>query len=135
MTARPATSGAIVTSWRSGWRTAWALKCRKSVFPTSIASPTCEASDFLRRATAKRPAPLSEDKDSDNDNYRKETREQLPVLSEPRHPPLAAPLADELYQISEGMTRWGFTRRHGSDSKWRTKEVRHVGSDTIAAGF
>jgi hypothetical protein len=41
----------------------------------------------------------------------------------------------DVYQISEGMTRWGFTNRGASDSRWRTKEVRHVGSDAIAAGF
>jgi integrase len=40
-----------------------------------------------------------------------------------------------LYQIPEGLTHWGFPNRRGSDSRWRTKEVRHVGSDTIAAGF
>ena len=39
------------------------------------------------------------------------------------------------YQIPEGVTRWGFPNRRGSDSRWRTKEVRHVGSDTIAWGF
>jgi hypothetical protein len=37
-----------------------------------------------------------------------------------------------LYQIPEGVTRWGFPNRCRSDSKWRTKEVRHVGSDTVA---
>jgi len=40
-----------------------------------------------------------------------------------------------LYQVREGVTRRGFTNRRGSDSRWRTKEVRHVGSDTNAAGF
>src|SRR5665811_2176974 len=40
-----------------------------------------------------------------------------------------------LYQIPEGVTRWGFPNRCRSDSRWRTKEVRHVGSDTIAVGF
>src|SRR5665811_1387705 len=42
---------------------------------------------------------------------------------------------DLLYQIPEGVTRRGFPNRRGSDSRWRTKEVRHVGSDTIAAEF
>jgi ribose/xylose/arabinose/galactoside ABC-type transport system permease subunit len=40
-----------------------------------------------------------------------------------------------LYQIPEGVTRWGFPNRCRSDSRWRTKEVRHVDSDTIATGF
>jgi hypothetical protein len=40
-----------------------------------------------------------------------------------------------LYQIPGILTRWGFQNRRRSDSRWRTKEVRHVGSDTIAARF
>ena len=30
------------------------------------------------------------------------------------------------YQISEGVTGWGFPNRLGSDSRWRTEEVRHA---------
>ena len=43
--------------------------------------------------------------------------------------------AAALYQIPEGVTRWGFPNQCRSDSRWRTKEVRHVDSDTIATGF
>ena len=41
----------------------------------------------------------------------------------------------QLYQIPEGVTRLGFPNQCRSDSRWRTKEVRHVDSDTIATGF
>jgi transposase len=44
-------------------------------------------------------------------------------------------LARELYQLSEIVTRLGFPSRRESDSGWRTKEVRHVGSYTPAWGF
>src|SRR3974390_2138329 len=40
-----------------------------------------------------------------------------------------------LYQVPEGVTRPGFPNRRGSDSTWRTKEVRHVSSYTPAWGF
>src|SRR5664280_3897574 len=42
---------------------------------------------------------------------------------------------NHLYQIPEGVTRLGFPNQCRSDSRWRTKEVRHVDSDTIATGF
>src|SRR3974377_997947 len=40
-----------------------------------------------------------------------------------------------LYQVPEGLTRRGFPNRRGSDSTWRTKEVRHVSSYTPTWGF
>src|ERR1019366_2008399 len=40
-----------------------------------------------------------------------------------------------LYQIPGILTRCGFPNQRDSDSKWRTKEVRHVDSDTVAWGF
>jgi hypothetical protein len=42
---------------------------------------------------------------------------------------------DALYQVPKNLTRQRFTNQLGSDSTWRTKEVRHVGSATIAPGF
>jgi hypothetical protein len=41
----------------------------------------------------------------------------------------------ELYQISESLTLRRFTNQLGSDSTWRTMEVRHGGSDTVARRF
>jgi hypothetical protein len=40
-----------------------------------------------------------------------------------------------LYQVPKSLTRQRFTNQLGSDSTWRTKEVRHVGFATIAPGF
>src|ERR1019366_1284815 len=40
-----------------------------------------------------------------------------------------------LYQIPGILTRCGFPNQRDSDSRWRTKEVRHVDSDTVAWGF
>ena len=40
-----------------------------------------------------------------------------------------------LYQVPEIVTRGRFPCGCESDSTWRTQEVRHVGSDTIAPGF
>src|SRR3954471_6175344 len=38
---------------------------------------------------------------------------------------LAAATPSALYQVPEGVTRWGFSACGGSDSRWRTREVRH----------
>jgi len=43
--------------------------------------------------------------------------------------------AFDLYQISESLTLRRFTNQLGSDSTWRTVEVRHGGSDSVARGF
>ena len=40
-----------------------------------------------------------------------------------------------LYRVSEILTLGRFPDAHESDSTWRTEEVRHVGSDTIARDF
>src|ERR1019366_5258602 len=40
-----------------------------------------------------------------------------------------------LYQIPKILTRRGFPNQRGSDSTWRTEEVRHVGSYSPAWGF
>src|SRR6516225_10346034 len=37
-----------------------------------------------------------------------------------------------LYRVPEILTLGRFPDAHESDSTWRTQEVRHVGSDTIA---
>jgi len=41
----------------------------------------------------------------------------------------------ELYRVPEIVTRGRFPDGGESDSRWRTQEARHVGSDTIAPGF
>src|SRR4029077_20265226 len=43
--------------------------------------------------------------------------------------------AQDSYQISEIVTLRQFPNQLSSDSRWRTLEVRHVGSDTVARGF
>src|SRR2546423_14373614 len=43
--------------------------------------------------------------------------------------------AATLYQVPEIVTLGRFPEEGESDSTWRTQEVRHVGSDTIAPGF
>ncbi len=40
-----------------------------------------------------------------------------------------------LYRIPEIVTLGRFPDAGESDSRWRTKEVRHVGSDTLTPGF
>src|SRR4051794_27968939 len=40
-----------------------------------------------------------------------------------------------LYRVPEILTLGRFLDAHESDSTWRTEEVRHVGSDTIAPRF
>src|SRR5262249_28016561 len=40
-----------------------------------------------------------------------------------------------LYRVPEIVTRGRFPDGGESDSTWRTREARHVGSDTIAPGF
>jgi hypothetical protein len=37
---------------------------------------------------------------------------------------------EDLYQIPETVTRRGFQNQWGSDSTWRTREIRHAGSIT-----
>ena len=39
------------------------------------------------------------------------------------------------YRVPEILTLGRFPEARESDSTWRTKEVRHVGSDTIAPRF
>src|ERR1700716_2521073 len=41
----------------------------------------------------------------------------------------------ELYRVPEILTLGRFPDARESDSTWRTQEVRHVGSDTIAPRF
>jgi hypothetical protein len=41
----------------------------------------------------------------------------------------------DLYRIPEIVTLGRFPGGGESDSRWRTKEVRHVGSDTLTRGF
>ena len=45
------------------------------------------------------------------------------------------PPDNDLYQIPEGVTLRRFPSSCESDSTWRTKEVRHVGCDSITRGF
>jgi hypothetical protein len=40
-----------------------------------------------------------------------------------------------LYRIPKIVTLGRFPGGGESDSRWRTKEVRHVGSDTLTLGF
>ena len=40
-----------------------------------------------------------------------------------------------LYRVPEIVTLGRFPGGGESDSRWRTKEVRHVGSDTLTPGF
>ena len=47
----------------------------------------------------------------------------------------AETFAEELYRVPEIVTRGRFPDGGESDSTWRTREARHVGSDTIARGF
>src|SRR5262249_9426999 len=41
----------------------------------------------------------------------------------------------ELYRVPEIVTLGRLPGEGESDSRWRTKEVRHVGSDTLTPGF
>jgi len=42
---------------------------------------------------------------------------------------------EDLYRMPEIVTLGRFPGGGESDSRWRTKEVRHVGSDTLTPGF
>src|SRR6516162_1970068 len=45
---------------------------------------------------------------------------------------IVAPTSDDSYRVPEILTLGRFPDARESDSTWRTQEVRHVGSDTIA---
>src|SRR6266545_8402212 len=53
-----------------------------------------------------------------------------PVSLAPARRPLGS-----LYRIPEIVTLGRFPGGGESDSRWRTREVRHVGSDTLTPGF
>ena len=44
-------------------------------------------------------------------------------------------LRPDLYRVPEIVTLGRLPGEGESDSRWRTKEVRHVGSDTLTPGF
>src|SRR5262249_11848903 len=47
----------------------------------------------------------------------------------------AGPRPPNLYRVPEIVTLGRLPGEGESDSRWRTKEVRHVGSDTLTPGF
>ena len=47
----------------------------------------------------------------------------------------ATSLQSKLYRVPEIVTLGRLPGEGESDSRWRTKEVRHVGSDTLTPGF
>src|SRR5262249_50208344 len=58
-----------------------------------------------------------------------------PLLADPEHLHGLSVNPDVLYRVPEIVTLGRLPGEGESDSRWRTKEVRHVGSDTLTPGF
>src|SRR5262249_44102947 len=57
------------------------------------------------------------------------------VFPSQAYPNTAQSCGNELYRVPEIVTLGRLPGEGESDSRWRTKEVRHVGSDTLTPGF
>src|SRR5215471_16707201 len=63
------------------------------------------------------------------------TRSNRALSSSPLTDPSRQELSKYLYRVPEIVTLGRLPGEGESDSRWRTKEVRHVGSDTLTPGF